>query len=181
MTFSATLFNFEIAVSDSDRGVYESLELRLAQHPSESTHYLATRLLAYCLECTEGLAFSRGLSDTDVPALSVHDLSGQLTSWIEVGLPEPPRLHKAAKASPRVAVYAHKDLSAWLPRLATAPIHRAREIEIYAIDLELISSLAAQFTRRMRFDLVVAHRHLYLSFGANTLSGGVERYRIEER
>jgi uncharacterized protein YaeQ len=180
MALNATLFNFEIALSDSDRGVYQSLELRVAQHPSESTQYLATRLLAYCLECTEGLAFSKGLSDTDVPALSVHDLSGKLTSWIEVGLPEPPRLHKAAKASPRVAVYAHKDVGAWLPRLAAAPIHRAREMEIFAIDLELISSLATQFTRRMKFDLVVTDRHLYLSLGSNTISGSVERYRIEE-
>jgi uncharacterized protein YaeQ len=179
MALNAVLYNIEIALSDSDRGVYKSLELRLAQHPSETTQYLATRLLAYCLECTEGLSFSKGLSDTDAPALSVHDLSGMLTSWIEVGMPEPQRLHKAAKASPRVAVYAHKDLSAWLPRLAAAQTHRAHEIEIYAINLELISSLAAQITRRMKFDLVVTDRHLYLALGANTLSGSVERHRIE--
>jgi uncharacterized protein YaeQ len=181
MALSATLFNFEIALSDSDRGVYESLELRVAQHPSETTQYLATRVLAYCLEFSEGLAFTKGLSDTDVPALSIHDLTGNLTSWIEVGLPEPVRLHKAAKASPRVAVYAHKDVSAWLPRLAAAPIHRAREIEIYAIDLELIASLAAQVTRRMKLDLVVTDRHLYLSLGASTLNGSIERYQIEEK
>ena len=181
MALNATLFNIEIALSDSDRGVYQSLELRLAQHPSESTQYLATRLLAYCLECTEGLSFSKGLSETDVPALLVHDLRGELTSWIEVGLPEPARLHKAAKASPRVVVYPHRDLSAWLPRLADASIHRARDIEIHVIDLELIASLAAQFTRRMKFDLVITDRHVYLSLGANTLSGGIERYRIEER
>jgi uncharacterized protein YaeQ len=179
MALNATLFNFEITLSDSDRGVYESLELRVAQHPSEITQYLATRVLAYCLGYTEGLALSKGLSDTDAPAMSVHDLTGVLTSWIEVGLPEPPRLHKAAKASPRVAVYAHKDLSAWLPRLAAASMHRAREIEIYAIDLGLISSLAAQLARRMKFDLVVTDRHLYLSLGANTLSGSIERHRID--
>ena len=79
-----------------------------------------------------------------------------------------------------MAVYPHKDLSAWLPRLADASIHRAREIEIYAIDPGLISSLAAQLTRRMKLDLVVTDRHLYLSLGANTISGGVERYCIEE-
>jgi uncharacterized protein YaeQ len=178
MTHAATLFNFEIALSDSDRGVYESLELKVAQHPSETTQYLATRVLAYCLESTEGLAFSKGLSDTDAPALSVHDLAGNLTSWIEVGLPEPPRLHKAAKASPRVAVYAHKDVSAWLPRLAAGSIHRAPEIEIYAIDLELISSFAAQLSRRMKFDLVVTDGHLYLSLGAQTHTGSIARYRV---
>src|SRR5580658_10515320 len=98
MALNATLYSFEVTLSDSDRGVYESLSFRVAQHPSETAEYLATRLLAYCLEYTQGLTFSKGLSEPDLPALTVHDLTGVLTSWIEVGLPEPARLHKAAKA-----------------------------------------------------------------------------------
>jgi uncharacterized protein YaeQ len=178
MALSATVYSFEVALSDSDRGVYESLAFRVAQHPSETAEYLATRVLAYCLEYTQGLNFSKGLSEPDVPALTVHDLTGVLTSWIEVGLPEPARLHKAAKASPRVAVYAHRDVSAWLPRLAVESIHRADAIEIYAVDLALIAALSAQLTRRMKFDFVANDRHLYLSFGENTFSGSVTRHQI---
>jgi uncharacterized protein YaeQ len=180
MALSATVYHFEIALSDSDRGVYESLSFRVAQHPSETGEYLATRVLAYCLEYTRGLNFSKGLSEPDVPALTVHDLTGVLTSWIEVGLPEPARLHKAAKACPRVVVYAHRDVSAWLPRLAGESIHRAGAIEIYAVDLPLIAAFAAQLTRRMKFDCVASDRHLYLSFGENTLSGSVTRHQIDE-
>ncbi len=63
----------------------------LARHPSESAEYLVTRLLAYCLEYTEGIAFSKGLSDPDEPAIVVRDLTGALRGWIEVGAPEAAR------------------------------------------------------------------------------------------
>ena len=103
MAQGATVYNFDIDVADEGRGVYESLAIRAARHPSESAEFLLTRVLAYALEYTEGLAFSTGgLSDPDDPALTVRDLTGALRVWIEVGHPEPARLHKAAKAAPRM-------------------------------------------------------------------------------
>ena len=50
MALQATVHVFRVSLADSDRGVYETLELRVARHPSESAEYLVTRLLAYCLE-----------------------------------------------------------------------------------------------------------------------------------
>ena len=108
MALTATIYNFEVQLSDTDRGVYEALSLRLARQPSETAEYLLTRALAYCLEWTEGLAFSRGLAEPDEPTLAVRDLTGELRAWIDVGAPDAARLHKAAKAAPRVAVYTHK-------------------------------------------------------------------------
>src|ERR1043165_1276887 len=105
MALSATMYVFAIELADSDRGVYTPLELRVARHPSETAEYLLTRVLAYCLEYAEGIAFSKGLSDPDEPAIFIRDLTGALQSWIEVGAPEAARLHRASKASPRVAVY----------------------------------------------------------------------------
>src|SRR5437868_11046191 len=100
---------FEIALADSDRGVYDDLELRVAQHPSESERYLVARVLARALEHAEGLEFSKGgVSDDDEPALIQRDLRGELVAWIEIGSPSPDRLHKATKAAPRVVVYTWK-------------------------------------------------------------------------
>ncbi len=181
MALNATVYTFEVTLNDADRGVYESLDFRVARHPSETEEYLLTRVLAYCLEYREGLAFSAGLSDPDVPALTVRDLTGGLQSWIEIGLPEPPRLHKAAKAAPRVAVYAHRNLAPLLARLATERIHRGADIEFYAVDRELLASLVARLERRMRFDLAVTEGHLYLTIGADTLTGQVESQRIAAR
>ncbi|HLA70480.1 MAG TPA: YaeQ family protein, partial [Steroidobacteraceae bacterium] len=109
MALGATIYTFDIDLADSDRAVYQSLNLRVAQHPSETPDYLLTRVLAYCLVYAEGIAFSKGLSDPDQPAISVCDLTGALQVWVDIGLPEPERLHRASKAAPRVAVYTHKD------------------------------------------------------------------------
>ena len=110
MALTATLYNFEIDLSDVDRNVYEKLALKVARHPSESEAYLVARVLAYCLEYTEGIAFSPGgLSSPDEPPIAVRDLTGALRAWIEIGAPDAARLHKASKAAPRVALYTHRD------------------------------------------------------------------------
>ena len=175
MAQSSTIYVFTVRLADADRGVYETLTLRLAQHPSESPEYLVTRLLAYCLEYGEGIAFSKGLSDTEEPAITVRDLTGALQTWIEVGTPEAARLHKAR----RVVIYAHRDVGPWLARLAGERIHRAEAIEIMAMDRALIAALVARLERRMDLDLSVSERNLYISLGEETLSGSVEARRLD--
>ena len=179
MALTATVYNFDIELADADRRVYESLALRVAQHPSESEEYLVARVLAYTLEFTEGIAFSGGgLSDADEPAISIRDLTGRIRSWIDVGSPDAARLHKASKATPRVVVYTHKDPAQLVDRLAGEKIHRAEALELYGLDRGLVSSLAARLERRMVFSLSVAERELYVSIGAETLSGAVAKYPV---
>ena len=178
MAQGATMHVFEVRLSDADRAVNESFTLRVARHPSETAEYLLTRLLAYCLEYTEGIAFSKGLSDPDEPAIAVRDLTGALQAWIEIGAPDADRLHRAAKAAPTVAVYAHRGLDALLARLAGERIHRAAEIRLYAVDPELLAALVARLDRRMSLDLTVSDRMLYISLGEETLTGVVEERRL---
>jgi uncharacterized protein YaeQ len=178
MALTATIYNFEVELADSDRNVYESLALRVAQHPSESDEYLIARLLAYLLEYREGIEFSRGVSEPDEPTLAVRDLTGKITTWIEIGTPDSTRLHKAAKAAARVAVYCHKEGAQWLKGLAAAGIHRAGEIELYAIDRALIAQLVAHLDRRMAFSVSITDREIYLSIGNDNLTGKVERLQL---
>jgi uncharacterized protein YaeQ len=178
LALSATVYNFTVALSDADRGVYETLAVKAARHPSESEEYLVTRVLAFCMEYVEGIAFSRGLSDADQPAIAVRDLTGALTAWIDVGAPDAARLHKAAKAAPRVAVYTHRDPANLLRQLSGEKIHRAEALELYALDRELIAEFVRALERRMAFDLSVTGGHLYLSIGGKTLSGEVRRIPI---
>jgi len=89
MVLGATMYVFEIELADSDRGVYESFEVRAARHPSEAPDYLITRVLAYCLEYTEGISFSNGLSTPDEPTIAVRDLTGAMQAWIDIGAPSP--------------------------------------------------------------------------------------------
>ncbi|MGA2779257.1 MAG: YaeQ family protein [Steroidobacteraceae bacterium] len=174
MALGATIYVFEIELADSDRGVYESLELRVARHPSEAADFLLTRIFAYCLEYTEGISFSNGLSEPDSPAIAVRDLTGNLRSWIDVGAPDAARLHRASKASPRVAVYTHKDAAQYLARLSGERIHRIEALALFAIDRAWLAEVESLLERRMKFSLTVAAQHLYLSSGEKTLTGSIE-------
>lgn len=178
MAIAATIYNIDIDVADADRQVHETLALRIARHPSESEAYLIARVLAYAMEHTEGIAFSRGVSEPDEPAIVVRDLTGTIRSWIEIGSPDAARLHKAAKAAPRVAVYTHKDPTQLLRNLSGERIHRASDIELYAFDRALIRELAVRLDRRMAFSLSINERELYISIGADTLTGAVVRHSI---
>jgi uncharacterized protein YaeQ len=175
MALTATIYNFDIELADTDRQVYESLALRVARHPSESEEYLVVRLLAYLLEFAEGIEFSRGLWDPEEPAIAVRDLTGGIKSWIDIGTPDAARLHKASKATGRVAVYTHKDPTQFLKQLAGERIHRAEALELYAIDRAVVSALAARLERRVAFSLSVTDQELYLSIGADNLTGAVVR------
>jgi uncharacterized protein YaeQ len=173
MALTATIYNFDIELSDTDRHVYESLALRVARHPSESEEYLVARVLAYLLELAEGIEFSRGVSEPDEPAIAVRDLTGTIKTWIDIGTPDAARLHKASKAAARVAVYTHKDPTQFLKQLAREKIHRAEALELYAIDRALVSALVARLERRVAFSLSVTERELYVSIGTDNLTGSV--------
>jgi len=175
VALTATIHTFSIGLSDVDRGVYETIELKAARHPSETAEHLLVRVLAYCLEYAEGIGFSRGISDPDEPALSVRDLTGVLKVWIDIGSPDAARLHKAGKAAPRVAVYTHKDPAQLLRSLDGERIHRVEALELYSLGRELIAALVARLERRTELDLSVTDRHLYATLGGETLAGEVAR------
>jgi uncharacterized protein YaeQ len=178
MALGATIYSFNIDLANSDRNVYQPLELRVARHPSESEPYFLTRVLAYCFEYAEGIAFSNGLFEPDEPTIAIRDLTGLLRVWIDVGAPEAARLHRASKAAPRVVVYTHKDPRQLAARLDGERIHRVEALELYALDVGWLATLAAKVERRMTFSLTIAEQHVYLTLGADTLPCVIERIAV---
>ena len=178
MALTATIHSFDIQLADVDRHVYESLALRVARHPSETEEYLMARVLAYCLEYAEGIAFSKGLAEPDEPAISVRDMTGALVAWIEIGAPDAARLHKASKAAPRVAIYTHRNPAQLLKQYAGERIHRAEDIELYAFDRDMIDALVAKLDRRMTMEVSVSDRQLYINVGGESISGAIERHPL---
>jgi uncharacterized protein YaeQ len=178
MALTATIYNFDVQLADVDRGVYETLSFKVAQQPSETEEYLLSRVLAYCLEYAEGIAFSKGIAEPDVPALAVRDLTGAMQLWIDVGAPDAARLHKASKASPRVAVYTHRDPARLVSQLSGEKIHRSAELELYGIDRSLIDGLVARLDRRNSWELSVTDRHVYVAVQGETVEGDIVRHPI---
>lgn len=179
MALPATMRRFAIDLADSDRGVYEALDLRVAQHPSESERYLVARVIARALEHAEGLEFSKGgVSDDSEPALVRRDLRGDLVAWIEIGSPTADRLHKASKACARVAVYTWKDPARLVTEIAERGVHRADAIELYALPPELLDQVAGKLDRTNRWELAVSGGTLYLTVAGEAFCIELQRVAI---
>jgi len=181
MALGATVYHFKIALSDVDRGVYESLDLRPARHPSESLRFLLIRTLAYALAYEEGIAFSPGgVSSGDEPALSIKDRTGQLTAWIEVGSPSGERLHKATKLSARVLIFTAADPIALLREISRRSVHRAEGIEVFRLPPTFLDSLEGVVERTTNLEVVRSDGILYVTVGGRVLEGTCEKFSVAD-
>ncbi len=171
MALQATVYRFPVQLSHVDRGVYEALDVRMARHPSETERYLLARLVAWCLLVEEGLAFSKGgLSSPEEPALSVRTLDGRLRTWVEIGTPSAERLHKAAKAAPRVVVVTHHDPKLLVDEVADKRVHRVEEIEVVALDPAFLDGVARHIgDRGCALEVTVSDGELYVAADGEAL------------
>jgi uncharacterized protein YaeQ len=179
MALTATIYRVSVELAHIDRGVYETLDLRLARHPSETLDYMATRLLAYSLEYTEGIVFTDGVSSTaDEPAILVRDLTGRITAWIEIGLPSWERLHRGHKLAGRAAVYTHRGITQVLGELNGHGIHRAGDIPVVELDRTFVTALAELLDRRSTLSLSVTEGQLYVDIGERHLESHLVTHRL---
>jgi len=177
MAIGATIHTFEIQLSDVDRGVYEQLSLKVAQHPSETLAFMVTRVLALCLEHEEGIAFGDGISGGDEPAVVARDLTGSLTAWIEVGAPEAERIHRGSMAADRAVVYTHRDPERVAGRWSGKRIHRAEDVRLVSFDPGFVDAVADAVARRTTMSVSVTEGTLYVEVNGTTLSTAVHERR----
>lgn len=178
MATGATIHTFTVQLADVDRGIYQDLSLRVARHPSETDAFMMTRVLAYCLEYEEGIAFSEGISATDEPAVLVRDLTGHLTAWIEVGAPDAARLHTGSMQADRTAVYTHRDPAKVCAPWAGKRIHHAEQITLHSFDRGFIEAAAAALVRRNTMTVSITERQVYLELNGTTLNSEVHEQPV---
>lgn len=179
MAIGATIYTLDINLADVDRGVYEEISLKVAQHPSETLEYMLTRVLAYCLEHEPGIDFGAGgVSSTDEPAVLVRDLTGALTKWIEVGAPDAQRLHHGMKLAGRAAVYTHRDPVKVLAAFSGKTIHRRKDITVTSFDSGFIDAVAAELSRRSTLTVSVTEGQLYLEVNGASLHSELHRHEL---
>ena len=105
MALKPTISKFRISLSDLNRDYYDTLNLTIAQHPSETMERMLIRFLAYCLNTQERLAFSKGLSSPEEPDIWARSLDGKILTWIDVGEPAIDRIKKATRVASTARVY----------------------------------------------------------------------------
>ena len=155
MALKPTIYKARIALSDTDRHVYDTLNLTIARHPSETEERMMVRLLAFCFNASENLIFCKGVSDTEEADLWEHALNGTLALWIDVGEPAVDRIRKASRLADVVKVYSFNSKSPtwWKQNQADfAPINA----EIYRFAWEDIQQLTRMCTRNMELSVTIS-------------------------
>ncbi len=171
------LYRFQIELSNIDRGIYQSLDFRVAQHPSEAIPYLLTRTLAYSLSYQSGLEFSsKGLSDPEGPALQVITDNGALDLWIEIGNPSARKLHKANKAARQVIVYTYKSAEVLILDIQNNDVHKADQIQIYAFDPKILLELESYLEKNNRWGVLLQDGRLSIEIGGKSIAMEVKKY-----
>jgi uncharacterized protein YaeQ len=179
MAAGAVMYNFAVQLADVDRGVYDDITLRVARHPSETDAYMMTRVLAYCLEYVDGIAFSDGISSTATePAVLVRDPTGRLTTWIEVGAPDAERLHYGSKLADRTTVYTHRDPEKVIGAWTGKRIHQLEQITVQNFDPRFVDAAVAALERRNAVTVSVVEGQLYLELNGVTLSSGIHVHQL---
>lgn len=174
------LYRFNIELSDIDRGVYESLDFRIAQHPSETGPYLLSRVLAYVLSYQQGLEFTPGgLADPENPALRVEGGLNTIDLWIEIGNPSARKLHKASKTAKQVIVYTYKSPEVLVQEIRANDVHRANEIKIYALDPKALAELEPMMEKNNRWSILVQQGQIDINTGSQTVTTEVKDYSFE--
>lgn len=170
MALKSTIFKATLQISDLDRNYYATLALTIARHPSETDERMMVRILAFALHADEALAFGKGISSDDEPALWQKDLTGAVELWIEVGLPDEKLLRRACGQANQVIVYTYGGRAAdlWWEQNRDK-LERQERLSISNIPLEVSRALAKLAQRNMQLQCTVQDGEIWFSSGDATV------------
>lgn len=178
MALSSTIFRCTLQVSDLDRGYYQTHDLTVARHPSETDERMMVRILAFALHADEHLGFTRGLSQDNEPDLWQRTLSDEITLWIELGQPDEKRIKKACSRSQRVCIYSfsHRAASVWWNQISAA-VDRFAHLSVYKLPDGIGEQLAALAQRNMDLQCTMQDGEIWFSDTQNSIQFALEQLR----
>lgn len=162
MALQATPYKIDLNLTDLDRGVYQNLRFTVARHPSETEERLAVRLIAYALFYSEQLAFGRGLSDVDEPALWEKSLDDRVLHWIEVGQPEAERITWCSRRTEKFSLVAYGNLRVWQTRVLDG-VRSLKNINVVGVDQAALENLAQNLPRALSWSLMISDGSLFVT------------------
>ena len=169
MALKSTIFKAELQISDLDRHYYQTHALTLARHASETDERMMVRLAAFALNADETLAFGAGLSTDDQADLWRHDLTGAITLWIDVGLPDVKLVRRAAGRAAQVIVYTYgRGADVWWTQ-NRAELNRSANLAVYKLPPETTQALAAMAARNMRLQCMIQDGEASMTDEANSV------------
>ncbi|MBB6341457.1 uncharacterized protein YaeQ [Pseudomonas fluvialis] len=162
MALQATPYKVELNLTDIDRSIYENLRFTVAKHPSETEERLAVRLIAYALFYHEQLAFGRGLSDVDEPALWEKSLDDRVLHWIEVGQPDAERITWCSRRTEKFSLVAYGNLRVWQTKVLDT-VRSLKNINVVGIEQEALADLARDLPRSISWSVMISDGELFVT------------------
>ena len=162
MAQPSTTYKFELNLTDLDRSVYESVKQTIARHPSETEERMTVRLLAYALWYNEQLAFGRGLSDVDEPALWEKSLDDRVLHWIEVGQPDAERITWCSRRTEKFSLVAYGNLRVWQTKVLDT-VRSLKNINVVGIEQEALADLARDLPRSISWSVMISDGELFVT------------------
>ncbi len=161
MAISATINKISLHIANMDRQYYASHELTLAQHPSENDFRVMIRLIAFAINASEQLTFTKGLNSEDEPDLWAKSLTDEIDLWIDLGQPDEKRIRKACGRAKRVIIYTYHEGKAtvWWKK-QQANLARFNNLSIIHIHAEGVDALIG---RSMKLQCTIQDDEMYLN------------------
>lgn len=161
MALSATIIKLSMSIADMDRHYYQTHELTVAQHPSESDQRLVIRLIAYALNAHEDLHFTKGLCVDDEPELWLKSLTDEIELWIDFGQLDEKRIRKACGRAKSVVIYTYnlRKAEMWWEQIAPG-LDRYSNLSVFHVKAEGVEALVK---RNMQLQCNIQEGDLYIN------------------
>ena len=169
MALKATIYKATIHLSDMDRDYYDTLQLTIAQHPSETDQRMMVRLIAFILNAHSELQFGKGVSDEEEAAIWQINYSGEIELWVELGQVDTKRIKKACNKSKAVKLYCYgSSVDTWWSQVGSK-MRQFEKLSIEQLSQATTDALVKLVDRSMEFQCSIQDGQLWLNAGDETL------------
>mgnify|MGYP000415692418 FL=1 len=162
MATKPTIYKARIALSDLERNYYDTLNLTVALHPSETPERMIARIMAYCLNAQADLVFTKGLSDVEEPDLWVRTMDEQTHLWIDVGEPSVERIKKSSRLARHVKVYSFNSKSDVWWHQGQGKMSKF-DVDIVRFNCAQIEAIASMLARTIDLSVTITGQSAYVA------------------
>ncbi len=176
MAISSTINKVSLSIANMDSHYYQNHDLTVAQHPSETDTRFMIRLIAFMLNASDTLSFTKGLSSDDEPDVWQKSLTGDIELWMDLGQPDEKRIRKACGKAQNVIIYTYNQRKAkpWWEQ-NKGKLQRFNNLSLFHINADNIDVMVK---RSMRLQCNIQDNELYLSDDNNNSSISVTQYQL---
>lgn len=177
MALKATIFKIDLSISDMDRGYYADHSLTIARHPSETDVRMMLRIIAFALNASEQLEFTKGLSDVEQPDIWQKNFTDEIELWIELGQPSEQRVKKGCNQAQLMKIfsYANQNFELWWQKDGNKLAMRDN-LSVVSIQEIIGQQLADKITRHMQIQCMIQDSQLWLTMADETIEVPLTHY-----